>query len=174
MNVIFYRNTSDNRAVNKNLEELFTSNCRIHGENSVMNPSLILETNTNSFNANYCYIPDLARYYYIKDWKLDAGLRIVFNCHVDVLQTYKSEISANAGVVVRNEMIGSNYIVDDQIPLDTRQSVDVYKFATSPFNINSAGATSDNFVLNVAGGGEGVTPTPKPEPTTTTDGGVNK
>ena len=134
MNVIFYRNTSDNRAVNKNLEELFIANCRIHGENSVMNPSLILETNTNSFNANYCYIPDLARYYYIKDWKLDTGLRIVFYCHVDVLQTYKDEISNNRGIAVRNETIGSGYIVDDQIPIDTRQSVEVYKFSTTPFN----------------------------------------
>lgn len=166
MNVIFYRNTSDNRAVNKNLEELFTANCRIHGENSVMNPSLILETNTNSFNANYCYIPDLARYYYIKDWKLDSGLRIVFYCHVDVLQTYKSEISNNRGVAVRNETIGSSYIVDEQIPIDTRQSVEVYKFSATPFNINSASATSDNFVLNVAGGGEGIIPTPKPKPET--------
>ena len=131
------------RSVNKSLEELFTANCRIHGENSVMNPSLILETNTNSFNANYCYIPDLARYYYIKDWKLDSGLRIVFNCHVDVLQSYATQIKEQTAIIQRQENKWNLYLNDGSFKVYQNPNV-----LTKPF---PNGFTTNEFVLAIAG-----------------------
>ena len=152
MNVIFYRNTSDNRAVNKSLEELFTANCRIHGENSVMNPSLILETNTNSFNANYCYISDFDRYYFVKSITLLTGQRIQIDLSVDVLMTYKEEIKNLTANVLRYENIEPTFLTDSRIPLFSDTLQKVIEFPKNIFNLENPSENSKNFLLTVAGG----------------------
>lgn len=153
MKVILYTNKSDSRTVNKSLTELATVNCSIYNSNSVMSPQLLLETQSYSFNANYCYIEELARYYYITDWKLEQGLRIILNLKVDTLMSFRGELT-KGGTVIRQENIGINYVRDEQLPLLSSRKTATIKFDSGEFNINTADSTSYNYILNVAGGGE--------------------
>lgn len=54
--------------------------------------------NTPTFN--YCYIPNLRRYYFITDWYYTKGLWVAV-CAVDVLATYKTEIGNSRQYVTR-------------------------------------------------------------------------
>ena len=54
---------------------------------------------------NYCYIPNLRRYYFITDWYYDGGLWIAV-CAVDVLASFKTEIGNSRQYVERSY---SNY-----------------------------------------------------------------
>ena len=54
--------------------------------------------NTPTFN--YCYIPNLRRYYFITDWYYSKGLWVAV-CAVDVLATYKTEIGNSRQYVTR-------------------------------------------------------------------------
>lgn len=100
--------------------------------------------------ANYCYIPVLARYYYIVDKSLMTGGRINFTCTVDPLMTYKDEILNCIGVAVRNENEDFSFIPDEQVP--TSSYLKVSFLATASLFDNSE-TNGTNFILNVAGGG---------------------
>ena len=69
--------------------------------------------NNYVLSANYVYIPDFNRYYFINDitsvrqnlWRLSL--------HVDVLMSYKKEIKNTKAFISRNEFIYNDKLVDD-------------------------------------------------------------
>lgn len=77
--------------------------------------------NNYVLSANYVYIPDFNRYYFINDitsvrqnlWRLSL--------HVDVLMSYKKEIQNNYAFVSRNEFDYDPDIYDRELP--TKQDV---------------------------------------------------
>ena len=60
-----------------------------------------------------------------------------------------------SATISRQENIGINDIVDSLLPLQNRKDLAVIEFESSEFNITNATQTSNNFVLNVSGGGSG-------------------
>lgn len=55
---------------------------------------------TTAPDYNYCYIPDLSRYYFITDWAYSGGLWTCF-CSVDVLASFKTAIGYSYQYVER-------------------------------------------------------------------------
>lgn len=155
MDVTFYINTSDKRAINKNLSSVGPSSSLTIIENlDILTPTFILTCSGSSIGdlmgfANYMYIGTLARYYYITDKKLLTGNRIQITGLVDPLYTYASQIKTCSGTVVRNENTPLSYIVDNQIPVESYLTVRF--IAEAPLFDNKTSGT--NFILNVAGGG---------------------
>lgn len=65
--------------------------------------------------ANYIFIPEFNRYYYINDIiSVNQGL-IQINASVDVLMTYKDKILACDGYIGRNEYLYDSSLTDDKI-----------------------------------------------------------
>lgn len=60
---------------------------------------------------NYCYIPNLRRYYFITDWYYDSGLWTAV-CAVDVLASYKNDIGISMQYVERAYSDYDNTIID--------------------------------------------------------------
>lgn len=152
MILTLYQNSDDERVVNKRLQQIAQLSAAPITPVNIIAPSFILSTG-NTLNANYLYCDTFARYYYIKDWQIDKGGRVVISCSIDVLTTYAAQILATKCLIVRQENIGSTYITDNKLPLYPYKETKVVEFTGGDFNLESATSNSFNFLLNVAGGG---------------------
>lgn len=102
---------------------------------NILNPSFIVEYKANLLTANYCYISELNRYYYITSHTLEKGNRLIFNCEVDVLKTYYEQIKNCNATVIRSESEGKpSGIPDKQLPINpNKQEVLSILFDKKPF-----------------------------------------
>lgn len=159
--VQFFKCSDDNRVVSKSLTAFSNNqyNAITPKENlNIMRPQIIVKVDSSNIGelmgfANYMYIVELGRYYYIQDKSLLTGNRISLSGSIDVLMTYNTGIRNLNGTITRQENIGINDIVDSLLPLQNRKDLAVIEFESSEFNISNASSNSYNFVLNVAGGG---------------------
>lgn len=113
-----YTNKSATNYLNKNIEQLGTSkSIDIYDNVNIINPVFIINYNTSFLNCNYCYVNELNRYYYV-DISLDSAKRMILNCAVDVLMSFKNDILNSDCTVIRSESIGKpTYIIDDKLPI---------------------------------------------------------
>lgn len=152
---------SDNRALRKSYNGLYTTTCTIKAPCSIIDPVFVIEYTNDALNANYCYCSNLGRYYFVKDRILATGGRIELHCHVDVLMSFQSAIQSLTTDIVRYEGAGINYVPDNMLPIYPQKQARTIAFDGAPFNLSVATGTSFNFVLNVSGGA-GTSPTPTP------------
>lgn len=103
---------------------------------SVENPVLILEESVaNIMSANYCYISDFGRYYFITDKQCDSNGLWTISLKVDVLESFKNDIYNLKGIVQRQKNNYNMYLVDPKIPVDCRKAISYRKFPSSPFGL---------------------------------------
>jgi len=116
MYITLYRNGSDNRVLRKSLTQISTPlSCDIYGSESIITPRFILEY--VGVEANYCYVAELNRYYYIRDIVLAPGGQRILMCEVDVLMSNIDEILNLNCLVLRqeNETLCNKYLVDNRM-----------------------------------------------------------
>lgn len=116
MYITLYRNSSDNRVLRKSLTQVSTPlSCDIYGSESIITPRFILEY--VGVEANYCYVAELNRYYYIRDIVLAPGGQRILMCEVDVLMSNIDEILNLSCLVLRqeNETLCNKYLVDNRM-----------------------------------------------------------
>lgn len=114
MNVVFYSTSDDSLKVNKSLTLIGSYNCQLKEVCSVNNPGFEISMNTNLLNANYAYVADFHRYYFIKITILD-GTRLLIEGSVDRLMSFIQPNRAGlAGYVERNENDYNVRLVDNQ------------------------------------------------------------
>lgn len=147
MDVRFYYNASDDRVINKRLLEdgdnVFYGVPR--DEVSVMNPVIRFEDD-RILRYNYAYIPELQRYYSIVDriayrqgvWDVTFA--------VDVLMSFRADISDLYVVVDKQSMVtnGDEYIDDGSLVSENVMFQSVYEF---PAGFNDQG----EYILITAG-----------------------
>lgn len=156
MNVTLYRTSDDRKKVTKSLTAISTMIAQATAQCSVLTPRLILggDNVVNAINANYCYIDTFARYYFIKEHITDTANRIIIECEYDPLMTYGAQLKATNQLVTRSESVGApTKIIDSKYPLASEKDMLVIQFEGGGMNLSSADAYSNNFVMNVAGGG---------------------
>ena len=143
MQIILYRNNSENNKIGKSLTQLNTVNGTLRDRTSILTPTL--EINSNSvINANYCYIPDFGRYYFITD--IESVKRELWgvSMKVDVLETYKQQIYNNEAILSRQENLYNLYLKDDYLNF-TSDTFTLYKeFPNNNFK-------NDTFILMTNG-----------------------
>lgn len=157
VSIDLYQNTSDNRSLYKSLTGLKNVDATIKAECELTDPIFILQFDNDVFNANYCYCENFGRYYFVNRRRMLTGGRIALECHVDVLNTYASNIAATVTDIVRQEQAGVSDIPDSLLPLSPAKQHHTMFLNALPFNLDSATALSFNFVLNVSGGAGGST-----------------
>lgn len=147
MDVKFYYNTSDDRAINKRLLEL--GNNVFSGvprdEISVMNPIIRFESD-DILRYNYAYIPSLQRYYSIVDRTAYRQGVWDITFAVDVLMSFRYDIAELSVVVDKQSMVknGDEYIDDGSLVSENVMFQTVYEF---PAGFNSTG----EYILITAG-----------------------
>ena len=139
MTAILYNNVSDSREINKNLTELSTINITLYLDTNVATPVFKVKNFIN--NANYMYVPDLHRYYYINNYTL-SNQCVYLHCSVDVLETYKTEILNSECLISRSENDYNDNIVDTLAPI-TESTVYTVK------NFGENVKTTEHFIIGV-------------------------
>lgn len=153
MNAYLYYNKSDKRYVNKDLEAITYDgsdhiDVEFKDDTSIVNPTFILRTQSKVLTANYIYVPDLNRYYYINDYVV-SHQRIFINCHVDVLMSYKSSLMDKNVIAKRSENRYNLYLPDDKFKLYNYPKIQTLMFrpkSTFYFDMDI-----EQFILTTAG-----------------------
>lgn len=147
MEVRFYYNQSDDRVINKRLIEDGKNiyNGVPRDEISVMSPIIRFESE-DILRYNYAYIPSLQRYYSIVDRTAyrQGVWDITFS--VDVLMSFRADISDLNVVVEKQSMVenGDEYIDDGSLVSENVMFQSIYEF---PAGFNDHG----EYILITAG-----------------------
>ena len=92
MEGVLFFNTSNYNVASKTLTSV-SSDLTLHfkNESEVVNPTIYISRSQDVLDANYLYVDDLKRFYYINEITLEAQ-RYVLKCHVDVLMSFYPQI----------------------------------------------------------------------------------
>lgn len=112
MNIILYKNESDPIVVDKNLTTMKTVQGNLKEDASFLNPVILLNLNTPP-TANYAFIPDFGRYYYITDYTYRGRFLWEITLRVDVLMSWKNGIKSNTAILKRQEHLFNLDLTDD-------------------------------------------------------------
>lgn len=113
MNIILYVNNSEKNKIGKSLTQIDSFSGTLRENCDVLNPSITFDVDISQvINANYMYIPDFNRYYFVTDIEILNNRLIRISGGVDVLETYKTQILLQTGVIYRQENQWNLYLDD--------------------------------------------------------------
>ena len=136
-----YRCPSDERMVSKTLNDKFEFNhITFKNDTSIMNPVFIvgaIKDNTEPMDTvgwwrkfNYCYCPNLERYYFITDITFTRQGLVELNCSVDPLMSFKEDILASTQLITRQENKIQKYIPDQSLPIHSQVKTQITQFGS--------------------------------------------
>ena len=131
MTIKTYRFLGDSRKVDKTLTLVETySNAEIVGDMIIQSPtiSLQLDSFTDAINFNYIYIPELRRYYYVKNSTIREDGFVQIQCSVDVLKSFKADILASTQYVDRQENKCSYQVPDSGYTIKSNRNLTIKNF----------------------------------------------
>lgn len=155
MTINLYSTGDNPKTVTKTLSAISSVQGRATQPCNILRPELILsgDSTVNAINANYVYVPDFKRYYFVKDHTTDTAARIILSCEVDPLMSWSAGIRASRQLVTRSESVGKpTEITDNQYPLSKRKEMFVIAFEGGTMNLDTATDATYNFIINIAGG----------------------
>ena len=145
MEVILYKNSSENNVIGKSLAQIKSVECNLKNDVSVTNPTLILSYTHSILDSNYCFIPKFNRYYFIDEIIPIIGDRSIIKCRVDVLESFKDNIKSLTAIIDKQETIADKFIDDGSWIVENKDFLQSYNFSNG-FN------DSGEFILITAGG----------------------
>ncbi len=98
----FYSYNGHPNTVNKQLGEFTAIDGDLRQTFDVLHPTVTLRKQPRP-TFNYCYIPDLGRYYFVDRVSFEGNNAYELTLRVDVLKTYESEILAATGRVTESD-----------------------------------------------------------------------
>lgn len=85
---------------------------------ALLTPVVSVEYNANFVRANYCYIGAPFNSYYFCKCAVDVAGKIIVECQADPVYTWYDYLINCPATIIRNENVGINYVVDNQLPID--------------------------------------------------------
>ena len=145
MEVILYKNSSENNVIGKSLVQIKSVECNLKNDVSVVNPTFVLSYTDSILDSNYCFIPKFNRYYFIDEIIPITGDRSIIKCKVDVLESFKNDIKSLTAIINKQETIADKFIDDGSWVVENKDFLQSYNFSNG-FNDNG------EFILITAGG----------------------
>lgn len=107
-------------------------------ENEVMHDTT---AESDILTANYCYIKEFNRYYFIIDIVSVRNNLWRLNLRCDVLMSFSSEIVVTSAFVLRNEFTYNSYLVDNELVLRSNPEVKIEEVVdlSNKFNYDKYG-----------------------------------
>lgn len=136
------KNNSDVNVVSKNIVDITDVTGTLKTATSIINPVIEI-SGSLPITANYMYIAEFARYYFIDDIRSTGQGRYEISAHVDVLMTYGDKIRACTGIIARQENAWNLYVDDGTFKVYQNPKLTMKKFPS--------GFTTQEFVLAIAG-----------------------
>lgn len=145
MSFQMYKNTSDNRYLNKSITALGSAlPCSFKDNTTMENPVIFLSPGAYDPDCNYGYLSDTGRYYYVVDVTYSQQ-RIEVQLKVDVLKSFADEIKAAKCIALRSSNQYNSYLNDERYTQLAYDKPVLHKFDNS-FSKNN------QFILTIAGG----------------------
>ena len=141
MNITLYSNSSDNNVVTKNISQIASLTGSLRNESGIMSPSILIQGTYPS--ANYCYISDWGRYYFIEEIISVRNNISEIRCRIDTLMTYAQQIRGLTAIIKKQENDYNLYINDGSFMTYANDKVFTKGFPGSFSN--------DSYVLLVSG-----------------------
>ena len=121
MTATLYKTTADTKSIDKITgAEIIAPDIEIKAFESVsiLTPVFVLAYNAAYLRANYIYVSDFAKFYYITDKSVDTAGRIFIRCVIDVRQTFGAAFIRCPAIITRAESIGKPTLYpDSQLPV---------------------------------------------------------
>ena len=148
MEVILYKNSSENNVIGKSLAQIKSVEANLKNDVSIINPTLVLAYTENILGSNYCLIPKFNRYYFIDEIVPITGDRCIVKCRVDVLESFKEDIKSLTVILDKAQSIykSNKYLDDGSFIVENKDFNTIHNF---PNGFNDEGT----FILICAGGG---------------------
>lgn len=115
--------------------------CEINANCNIIAPRIELTGTGNPSAYNYCYIPDFARYYFVKAWTWAPG-KWIAELSVDVLASYRDQIGSSTEYVTRSSALYDGNISDGLYPATAE-----VQSATNAFEGGFAETIGDGFFV---------------------------
>lgn len=103
MKLIFYKTEDAENVIGKTLTDSYSVNIQLKASTDVSDPMILLRRipGVELTDYNYCEIDALDRFYFIEQIEQRTNELIELRLHVDVLETYASDILESEGVYRR-------------------------------------------------------------------------
>lgn len=103
-NILIQRNNSPITKMGKNITLIKTLTGSLRNETDIINPEILLEATQDDLRtANYLTISEFGRKYFIEEIESVRTNMYIIRAHVDVLDSFISQIKGNNAVVLRQE-----------------------------------------------------------------------
>ena len=96
-------NSSPINKIGKAISTITTVSGDLKNESDVVKPEILIECDSSILSANYMTIDTFHRKYFIEEIQSVRTNLWLVKAHVDVLETYASQILSNTAVVLRQE-----------------------------------------------------------------------
>ena len=145
VNVKFYITGDNPNVMNKTLSQIASLDCNIKEPVNKERPEIYVSGNL--MGANYAYIADFGRYYFVYPTGEHAGTTRL-QLESDPLMSFKEGILSSPAVIARNPWHFDLYVADPKLPIETRTASAILKFPNqSVFDGNN-----NTYVLTTIGG----------------------
>ena len=154
--IVLYSNRSEKIRLDKSLRREDTLSGVIQTPCDITDPTIIVRLSSVPTLINYLYISDFGRYYFITKPTALGNNLYQFDCHVDVLSSFKTEIRACSGIVSRSQSAPTPLIANGLVPAKIRHTYDYRKAdwlvgIDDPLDIDGK-KTDKRYVLITVGG----------------------
>ena len=145
MTVIFYKYNGIKNKINKTLSSGLTVNdVIIQNDFDITNFDLLIKNSSFNIEYNYCFIPDLNRYYFIENIEKMNGSIYKIRITVDVLKSFSTQIENINAIITKSENPDDNFVDCEKSENYTSEVINL----TDNFN------HSGNLILVTSLGGE--------------------
>lgn len=123
--------------------------CRMLDACSILRPVILLNVGpqANPTGANYAYIAEYNRYYWVSDWTVNRG-QWVASLSIDPLASWKTEIGNTFQYVLRSSSASNPTVQDSMYPATSASTWDSSVAAENPF---AHELKSGEYVLGIVG-----------------------
>lgn len=143
MNIVLYKNGSDNNVVDKVIMPVGEKEIRLKEPVIRETPTLLLSGSVDD-SFDYFLIPEWNRYYFVDYKRQIAENTYMLEAKIDVLMSFKDKIREADAIIEHCETLLNNYVNDSTWVRDVRKTTHTINFPNS-FN------TDPQFVLITAG-----------------------
>lgn len=130
MTITLYNNASPKIKIGKSLTVVKTMTGTLRESCDMINPSVLIE-NAGVINANYAYIAEFGRYYFVKKITSSRNNLWRVDMHVDVRETYANQIKTHKPVLERSENYYNLYLKDNILPLQQDNFTTTYALGSA-------------------------------------------
>ena len=127
MVIQFLHNKSEYNTINKDTELVVEKTITLKNECDLVNPYVVLKLDDVLFLSNYAYIPKFKRYYFITGIEILSKTLVAVSMHVDVLESFKSDILTGTVHITESSNTDSYYPKE----LDSLTSMESHKFISN-------------------------------------------